>query len=66
MLFEKLFVMNRIPWHSHLSSYTIYHTKHHVIKSSIDEEYEINVDYVLPSACHTFAGLEGGQGANED
>ena len=32
----------------------------------IDEEYEINVDYVLPSACHTFAGLEGGQGANEE
>ena len=32
----------------------------------LDEEYDINVDYVLPSACHTFAGFEGGQGENEE
>lgn len=31
-----------------------------------DETYEINVDYLLPSACHTFEGFEGNQGENEE
>lgn len=31
-----------------------------------EESYEINVDYMLPSACHTFEGFEGNQGENEE
>ncbi len=30
------------------------------------EEYEINVDYLLPSACHSFYGFQTGNEENED
>lgn len=32
----------------------------------LDKEYEINVDYLLPSACHNFAGFNVNQGENEE
>ncbi|SKB52414.1 hypothetical protein SAMN05660776_1629 [Salegentibacter holothuriorum] len=31
-----------------------------------DETYDINVDYALKSACHTFVGFDGNQGKSEE